>query len=238
MACLLQERHICIMTEVLEVPEGPLMCTIYFMMLLLAFSEDSGMAIDSFLRAYAMFNFGSDAFVHQVEANPDLWRKLQECEFALECARGFLEKCIQAGKNPFHRRFNPMKLWSFGFRSGKYGWRALEEDEIDEIADSALGPEKDSDACHDMEFKVSRKLLLNRFSEDSGMAIALHNMILLLAFSEDSGMATCKISCMMLLLAFSEDSGMAIDVRNIFYDATAGLLGRFRHGHRCAQYLA
>ena len=43
---------------------------------------------------------------------------------------------------------------------------------------------------------------------------------------------------MLLLLAFSEDSGVTIDVHNIFHDATAGLLGRFRHGHWCAQYQA
>ena len=43
---------------------------------------------------------------------------------------------------------------------------------------------------------------------------------------------------MLLLLAFSEDSGMAIDVHNIIHDATTGLLGRSRHGHRCAQYIS
>ena len=41
---------------------------------------------------------------------------------------------------------------------------------------------------------------------------------------------------MMLPMAFSEDSGMATDVHNIFHDATTGLLGKFRHGHRFAQY--
>ena len=56
-------------------------------------------------------------------------------------------------------------------------------------------------------------------------------MMLGLAFSEDSGMAV-GLRNMMLLQAFSEDSGMATDVQNIWHDAaTTGLLGRLWCDH-------
>ena len=47
----------------------------------------------------------------------------------------------------------------------------------------------------------------------------MHNMMLLLAFSEDSGMASDVQNVLhdALLLAFSEHSGMAIDVQRILH---------------------